>query len=328
MRRRDFIQGIAGSTAAVWPLAAHAQQLRRVGALINSAADDAIYQARVAGFLRSMHSLGWIEGKNLQLDIRWGQLDHETMQRHAAELAALAPDVILASGTAGLAAMRQATRTIPIVFVQVSDPIAQGFVTSLAHPDGNITGFAAYEFSVGGKWLDLLKQMVPDLKRAAVMFNPEIAPQSKPFFGAVEAVGQSMGVEVKAVPLHAAGDFEPAMARVAKQSNAGLVFPPDNFTNAHHSIITQLAAQYRLPAIYAERPFVEAGGLMRYGINFEDQFRQAGIYVDRILRGAPVRDLSIQFPTRFILSINLTTARALNIDVPLSLLLIADEQIE
>jgi putative tryptophan/tyrosine transport system substrate-binding protein len=244
------------------------------------------------------------------------------------ELAALTPDVILASGTGGLAAMQRATRTIPTVFVQVSDPVAQGFVTSLAHPGGNITGFAAYESSLGGKWLDLLKQMVPDLRRAAVVFNPEIAPQSKLLFGAVQAAGQSMGVEVKATPLHAAGDIEPAMARVSQQSNAGLVFPPDNFSNTHHSIIVQLAARYRLPAIYTERPFVDAGGLMRYGINFEEQFRQAGIYVDRILRGTPVGDLSIQFPTKFTLSINLTTARALDIDVPLSLLLIADEQIE
>jgi putative tryptophan/tyrosine transport system substrate-binding protein len=224
--------------------------------------------------------------------------------------------------------MQRATRTIPTVFVQVSDPVAQGFVTNLAHPGGNITGFAAYESSLGGKWLDLLKQMVPDLRRAAVVFNPEIAPQSKLLFGTVQAAGQSMGVEVEATPLHGAGDIEPAMARVSQQSNAGLVFPPDNFTNTHHSMIVQLAARYRLPAIYTERPFVDAGGLMRYGINFEEQFRQAGIYVDRILRGTPVGDLSIQFPTKFTLSINLTTARALDIDVPLSLLLIADEQIE
>src|SRR5262249_13031178 len=261
-------------------------------------------------------------------DIRWDELDGETTRRHAAELAALVPDVILTSGTAGLAAMQRATRTIPIVFTQVSDPVTQGFVTSLAHPGGNITGFAAYEFSLGGKWLDLLKQMVPDLRRVAVVFNPEIAPQSELFLAAVETAAQSMGVQVKAAPLHAAGDIEPAMARAAKQSDAGLVFPPDNFTNSYHSIIAQLAAQYRLPAIYTERTFVDAGGLMRYGINFEEQFRQAGIYVDRILRGTPVGDLSIQFPTRFTLSINLTTARALDIDVPLSLLLIADEQIE
>jgi putative tryptophan/tyrosine transport system substrate-binding protein len=244
------------------------------------------------------------------------------------ELAALASDVILTSGTAGLAAMQRATRTIPIVFMQVSDPVAQGFVTSLAHPGGNITGFAAYEFSLGGKWLDLLRQMVPDLRRATVMSNPEIAPQFKLFFEAVKAAGQSMGVEVAAAPLHAASDIEPAMARVSQQSNAGLVFLPDNFTAEHHSMIAQLAARYRLPAIYTERQFVDAGGLMRHGINFEEQFRQAGIYVDRILRGTPVGDLSIQFPTKFILSINLTTARELDIDVPLSLLLIADEQIE
>jgi len=326
VKRREFITLLGGTLA--WPLAARAQQLRRVGALINSAADDAMYQSRVAGFRRSLRSLGWIEGKNLQLDIRWGELDLETTQRRAAELAALAPDVILASGTGGLAAMQRATRTIPIVFVQVSDPVAQGFLTNLAHPGANITGFAAYEFSLGGKWLDLLRQMVPDLRRAAVMFNPEIALQSKLFFEAVKVAGQSMGLEVTAAPLHAASDIEPAMARVSQQSNAGLVFLPDNFSNVHHSMIAQLAARYRLPAIYAERPFVDAGGLMRYGINFEEQFRQAGIYVDRILRGTPVGDLSIQFPTKFTLSINLTTARALDIDVPLSLLLIADEQIE
>jgi putative tryptophan/tyrosine transport system substrate-binding protein len=327
MRRREFIM-LFGGTAVTWPRAARAQQPKRVAVLINSTHDDAIYQSRVALFQRSLRSLGWIEGKNLQLDIRWGELDPKTMHRRAVELAVLTPDVILASGTGGLAAMQRATRTIPIVFVQVSDPVAQGFVTNLAHPGGNITGFAAYESSLGGKWLDLLKQMVPDLRRAAVMFNPEIAPQAKLLFGAVETAGQSMGVEVKAAPLHAAGDIEPAMARVSQQSNAGLVFLPDNFTIAHDSMIAQLAARYRLPAIYTERPFVDAGGLMRYGINFEEQFRQAGIYVDRILRGTPVGDLSIQFPTKFTLSINLTTARALDIDVPLSLLLIADEQIE
>jgi putative tryptophan/tyrosine transport system substrate-binding protein len=326
MKRRQFITLLGG--AAAWPLVARAQQLRRVAALIHSAADDAIFQPRVAAFQRSLRSLGWIEGKNLQLDIRWDELDLETAQRHATELAALAPDVILASGTAGLAAMQRATRTIPIVFMQVSDPVAQGFVTNIAHPGGNITGFAAYEFSVGGKWLDLLRQMVPDLRRAAVMFNPEIAPQFKLFFDAVKAAGQSMGVEMAAARLHAASDIEPAMARVSQQSNAGLVFIPDNFTIEHRSMISQLAARYRLPAIYTERPFVDAGGLMRYGINFEEQFRQAGIYVDRILRGTPVGDLPIQFPNKFTLSINLTTARALDIDVPLTMLLIADEQIE
>jgi putative ABC transport system substrate-binding protein len=327
MRRREFIT-LMGGMAAAWPHAASAEKLRRVGALIHSAANDAIFQSRVAGFQSSLRSLGWIEGKNLQLDIRWDELDLETAQRHAAELAALAPDVILASGTAGLTAMQRKTQTIPIVFLQVSDPVAQGFVTNIAHPGGNITGFAAYESSFGGKWLDLLKQMVPDLKRAAVMFNPETAPQSKLFVGAVEAAGQSMGVEVKAAPLGAVGDIEPEMASAAQQSNSGLVFIPDSFSFANRSIITQLASQYRLPAIYSERPQIDAGGLMRYGINFEEQFRQAGIYVDRILRGTPVGDLSIQFPTKFTLGINLTTARALNIDVPMRLLLSVDEQIE
>src|SRR5271169_536988 len=194
MRRREFVTLVGGAVIA-WPFAARAQQLKRVGALIHSTADDAIYQPRVAAFQRSVRSLGWIEGKNLQFDVRWDELDLETAQRHAAELAALAPDVILASGTAGLTAMQRATRTIPIVFMQVSDPVAQGFVSSIARPGGNITGFAAYEFSVGGKWLDLLRQMVPDLRRAAVMFNPEIAPQFKLFFEAVKAAGQSMGVE-------------------------------------------------------------------------------------------------------------------------------------
>jgi putative ABC transport system substrate-binding protein len=200
---------LLGGVAVAWPIAARAQQLKRVGVLIHSAANDAIYRPRVAGFQSSLRSLGWIEGKNLQFDIRWDELDLETAQRHAAELAALAPDVILTSGTADLAAMQRATRTIPIVFMQVSDPVAQGFVTSIAHPGGNITGFAAYEFSVGGKWLDLLRQMVPNLKRAAVMFNPETAPQSKQFLGSVEAAGQSMGVEVKAALLHAVATSSP-----------------------------------------------------------------------------------------------------------------------
>jgi putative ABC transport system substrate-binding protein len=327
MRRREFI-AIAGGAAAAWPLAARAQQPKRVAALINSTSDDAIYQANVAEFQHSLRSLGWVEGKNLQLDIRWGGFDPEIEHRHAVELAALTPDVILATGTAGLATMQRATKTIPIVFVQVSDPVAQGFVTNIAHPGGNTTGFAAYVSSFGGKWLDLLKQMVPKLKQATVMINPETAPQSKLFLGAVETGGQSMGVEVKSALLHGEGDIEPAMARASQQSNAGLVFLPDNFTLAHASMITQLAAQHRLPAIYAERAFVDAGGLMRYSINFAEQFRQAGIYVDRILRGAAAGDLAIQFPTKYILSINLTTARALDIDVPMGLLLLADEQIE
>jgi putative ABC transport system substrate-binding protein len=327
MRRREFLT-LVGGAAAIWPLAAHAQRPKRVAALINSTTDNAIYQSRLAVFERSLRNLGWIEGKNLQLDIHWGELDSETMRRVAAELAALAPDVILATGTGGVAAMQRATRTIPIVFVQVSDPVAQGFVANLAHPDGNITGFAAYEFSVGGKWLDLLRQMVPNLRRAAVMFNPEVAPQYKPLFEAVKAAAPSMGIEVTAVPLHAPSDIEPAMARVSQQSNAGLIFLPDNFSNTHYAMIVQLAARFRLPAIYTERPFVDAGGLMSYSINFDEQFRQAGVYVDRILRGTPIDGLAIQFPTKFTLSINMTTARTLNIDVPLSLLLIADEQIE
>jgi putative ABC transport system substrate-binding protein len=327
MRRRDFIKKIAAATVAL-PVAARAQPPRRIAALINSIASDESYRSRVAGFQHSLRSLGWIEGQNLQLDIRWGELDIETAQRHASELVALTPDVILATGSGGLAAMQRATRSIPIVFAQVSDPVAQGFVTNVAHPDGNITGFAAYESSFGGKWLDLLKQMVPGLKRAAVMFDPEAAPQSKLFLDTFEAAGRSMGVEVAAAPLHAVGDIEPAMARMSQQPSAGLIFPPDNFTAAHDSMIAQLAAQFRLPAIYTERPFVDAGGLMRYGIDFEEQFRQAGVYVDRILRGTPVGDLAIQFPTKFTLSINLTTARALDIDVPLGLLLIATEQIE
>src|SRR4051812_13120482 len=230
MRRRELITLFVGAAVA-WPFATRAQQLRRVGALMHSATDGPIYQSRLAGFKRSLRSLGWIEGKNLQLDIRWDDLDPETTRRHAVELAALVPDVILTSGTAGLAAMQGATRSIPIVFTQVSDPVAQGFVTNLAHPGSNITGFAAFEFSLGGKWLDLLRQMVPDLRRAAVMSNPEAAPQLRLFIEAVKAAGQPMGVDAAAAPLHAANDIEPAMARVSQQSNAGLVFPPDSFTN-------------------------------------------------------------------------------------------------
>jgi len=224
MRRREFSAVL--SSAAVWPLTVHAQQTKRVAALINSTADDAIFQSRVAGFQRSLRSLGWIEGKNLQLDIRWSELDPKTMHRHAVELATLAPDVILTSGTAGLAAMHRATRTIPIVFTQVSDPVAQGFVTNLAHPDGNITGFVAYEFSLGGKWLDLLRQMVPDLRRAAVMFNPEIAPQAKLFFEAVKAAGQSMGLEVTAAPLHPPATSSPLWPVCRNGPTRGLFFHP------------------------------------------------------------------------------------------------------
>ena len=330
MKRREFIT-LLGGAAAAWPLGARAQQpgrLGRIGVLMNSAASDSTGQSYVGAFVQSLRKLGWVDGKNLHIDWRWRAGGADQAGTYAEELAALAPEVIFSSSTMNLAALHRATRTIPIVFVQVSDPVTQGFVSSLAQPGGNITGFAGFEFSIGGKWVDLLKQIDPNLSRVVMIFNPETSPQSKLWWNSVEAAAPSFGVEAIARPVHNISDLERVMTELSRQSNCGLIFPTDSFTLSHRELITELAARYRLPAIYPNREFVDAGGLMRYGYIDADQFRQAAFYVDRILKGAKAADLPIQQSTRYELVISLKAARALGIELPLGLLMRADEVIE
>ena len=329
MRRREFIT-LLGGAAAVWPLAARAQPgqpMRRVGVLMNGNESDPIFRAYAAAFVQMLQRLGWREGQNLRIDLRWPGGDPERIGAHAAELVGLTPDVMLGSGSANLAALLRTTRSLKIVFVLISDPVAQGFVSNLAHPGGNITGFSAFEPSMAGKWLDLLKQASPGLRRVAVIFNPDTSPQSKLFVPAIEAAASSLAVEVVAAPVHATGDFEPLISSFSRRPNSGLIFPPDQSTASQSDLILKLVARYRLPAVYASENFAK-DGLIYYGTDWQNQFRQAAIYVDRILNGANVGDLPVQQPTKFPLIVNLAAARALGIELPTGLLLRADEVIE
>jgi ABC-type uncharacterized transport system substrate-binding protein len=331
MRRRDFITAIAGA-AAVWPLAARTQSgpMRRVGVLMNGAATEAAPQSYVAAFVETLRQLGWVEGQNLRIDVRWNAGDAALARIYAAQLIGLMPDVILASSTTNLTVIQQATSTVPVVFVQVSDPVAQGFVTNVTHPGGNLTGFSLFEFSVGGKWVDLLKEIAPGLARVAVMFNPETAPQSKFFMSSIEAVAPSLGVQAIAVPVRATADIEPAMESFARVPHGGLILPTDTFTRLRYKLIIELASRYRLPAVSSQPEFIKDGGLMYYGasINLVDQFRQAARYVDRILKGAKPGDLPVQRGDKYALAINMKTAKALGLTVPLPLSGLADELIE
>ncbi len=329
MRRREIIT-LIGGVAAAWPLAARSAQQprRRVGVLMNDVATDAAAKAFVAAFVQQLRRLGWIEGENLQIEYRWNQGDAALAQRYAAELVALAPDAILSASTNNLTALQRLSPTTPIVFVQVSDPVAQGFVLSLAHPGGNITGFTPFEFTMGGKWVELLKQLVPGLMRVAVMFNPQTSPQSKFFMTAIESAAPRFGVSVAAALVQSIADIEPTIEKFAREPNGGLLFPTDAFTVVHRKPIIDAVARHGVPAIYSNALFVRDGGLICYSPAIGDQFRQAAVYIDRILKGAKPGDLPIQTPTKFNLIINLKTARSLGLDVPMNILLAADEQIE
>jgi putative tryptophan/tyrosine transport system substrate-binding protein len=323
--RRDFITLLGG--AAAWPVAARAQQadpMRRIGVLMNSAGTERSY---VVEFVEALRKLGWIDGQNFHIEQRWHDNDVERARVYAVELVALAPDVILTATTSSLTAMQRATRTIPIVFLQVSDPVAQGFVTNLAKPGGNITGFTAFEFSMGGKWLDLLKQIAPSLARVAFLFNPE-TPQSQFFLSSVEAAGPLLGVEIVAAPVHDATEIERAIDRISGQPNGGLIVPTDDFIGLHKTLVAELASRHRLPSIYSTPDYFRSGGLMYYGYVRAEQFRQEAVYVDRILKGANPGDLPIQAPTKFELTINLKTAKLLEIEVPMGLMLRADDLVE
>jgi putative ABC transport system substrate-binding protein len=331
IRRRELITVLGG--AAAWPLAARAQQaggVRRIGVLIGGAATDTIRQSALAAFVEGLRELGWTEGQNLRIDVRWNAGGVELGQLYAAQLIGLMPDVILAATTTSLAVIRQATNRVPIVFLQVSDPVAQGFVASLRHPGGNLTGFSDNEFSIGGKWLGLLKEAAPDLTRVAVMFNPNTSSQAQFYLRSIEAAAPRLNVHTSAVLLHASADIEPALASFARQPNGGLILPTDVFINLHQRLIAELAARNRLPSIGAREDFPKDGGLMYYGtnVNLADQYRQAAIYVDRILKGTKPGDLPVQLRDKFTLSVNLKTAKALGLTLSSGLLSIADEVIE
>jgi putative ABC transport system substrate-binding protein len=328
VKRREFITLLGG--AAAWPLAARAQQpdrMRRIGVLMPLATDDPVGQARITAFLQVLQQLGWTDGRNVRMDYRWGAGDADRVRRYAAELLALAPDVILANGNAGVAPLLQASRTVPIVFAIVPDPVGAGFVDSLARPGGNATGFIAYEYSLGAKWLELLKQIAPDITRVAVLRDPALA-SGPGQFAAIQSVAPSFGVELTPVNVRDPGEIERGIASFARSSNGGLIVTGSALTAFHRDLIVALAARHKLPAVYIERFWVTAGGLISYGPDFLDQFRRAAGYVDRILKGEKPADLPVQAPTKYELIINLKTAKALGLDMPATVLARADEVIE
>jgi putative tryptophan/tyrosine transport system substrate-binding protein len=331
MRRREFIS-LLGSGAATWPLAAQAQQpdrMRRIGVLMAFAENDPEGKVRAAVFERALQELGWTSGRNIRIDYRWVPPgDVEQTRAAAAELLKLAPDVTLAHATQATAELQRATPTVPVVFVVVSEPVAQGFVQSLAHPGGNITGFTNVEPTLGAKWLELLKEIAPRVTRVAVLYNPGTAPYATLYFHSTEVVAQKMAVELIVAPVHEPAEIEAALTMLGREPGGGLILPPDPFTVAHRKLIFDLAARYRVPAISAFRYLSNEGCLVSYGVDVRDQFRQGAAYVDRILRGKKPADLPVQQPTKFELVINLKTARALGLDVPPMLLARADEVIE
>ena len=329
LRRRQFITLLGGSAAA-WTLGARAQQrerMRSVGVLTPFAAHNTEGQNRVTAFAQALQQLGWSVGQNARLHYRWGDGTSATMQKYAAELVALAPDVILADSSAALSPLLQATQTIPIVFAIVADPVGAGYAETLARPGGNATGFTPFEYGVAGKWLELLKEIAPRVTRAAVLRDPAIAAGPGQF-GALQAVAPSLGVELRAVNVRDADEIERSIAGFAQGSNGGLVVTGSAAAAAHRDLIVTLAARHRLPAVYNARLYGEIGGLVCYGADFLDQFRRAAGYVDRILKGEKTADLPVQAPTKYELVINLKTAKALGLDVPPTLLARADEVIE
>jgi putative ABC transport system substrate-binding protein len=318
------------SGAASWPLTARAQQaerMRRIGMMLPATADNAEYQARVGAFQQALAPLGWIVGRNARIDIRWATTNVADIRKHTAELVALAPDVIVAHGAATVGPLLQATRVVPVVFANVADPVGAGLVDSLARPGGNITGFMNFEYSIGGKWLELLKQIAPSVTRVAVLRDPT-TPTGIGQFGVIQSMAPSLRVEVNPVNLSDANEIERTVATFASAPNGGLIATSVASVSRHRELIVALAARYKLPAVYFESPFVTAGGLVSYGPDRIDQYRQAAGYVDRILKGEKPADLPVQAPTKYQLAINLKTAKALRLTVPATLLARADEVIE
>jgi putative ABC transport system substrate-binding protein len=329
MRRRDFIRAIAGSSVA-WPLVTEAQQsqkMRRLSVLMSTAADDQESMARYTAFLQGLQELGWTDGRNVRIDVRWGAGDAERMRKYAAELVALAPDVIMASGSISLGSLIKATRTVPIVFALIADPVGAGFVKSLSRPGGNVTGFMAFEYSLSGKWVELLKEIAPSVQRVAVLRNPDLVADIGQF-AVIQSVAASFRVEPSPIDVRDASEIEDAVAAFAQSANGGLIVPGDPSTQAHRDLIIALANRYKLPATYPSRFFAKDGGLVSFGPNFIDEFKSAASYVDRILKGEKPADLPVQAPTKYELVINLKTAKALGITIPQPALARADEVIE
>jgi len=328
VKRREFITLLGG--AAAWPLAASAQQgerMPRIGVLTSFASNDPAEQAYILAFTQALAQSGWIDGRNARIDIRWGAGDPEHIRRYAAELVALAPGVILAVSSAATGPLLQATRTVPVVFVEVGEPVGAGFVESLARPGGNATGFMLFEYGIGAKWLELLKEIAPGVKRVAFLQTPAIAAGPGQF-GAMQTLAPSLGVEVRPINVRGADDIERAMTAVARPANGGLIATAAAAQRVPRDVIIKLAAQHRLPAVYSGRDFVTLGGLMSFGPDRVDQYRRAAAYVDRILKGENPADLPVQAPTKYVLVINLHTAKTLGLTVPPTLLARADEVIE
>jgi putative tryptophan/tyrosine transport system substrate-binding protein len=329
VKRREFITVLVGA-AASWPLTARAQQpgqVRRIGVLHTLAADDPVGQARNAAFLQGMGQLGWTDGRNMRTETRWPAGNADRLRRYAEELVALRPDVILATGSAAVGPLLQATRAVPIVFVLVPDPVSAGFVDSLARPGGNATGFINFEYGIGAKWLEVLKEIAPGVRRVAVVRDPTLAVGAGQV-GAIQAAAPSFGIELSPVNVRDAAEIERGVAAFARSSNGGLIVTGSALAVVHRDAIIAAAARHKLPAVYPVRTFVADGGLISYGPDFNDQFRQAAGYVDRILKGEKPADLPVQTPTKYELLINLKTARALGLEVPPTLLARADEVIE
>ena len=332
MRRRDFIKGMAGSAAVTRPLAARAQQtdrMRRVAVLMGYGEADPEAKALLAEFRQGLSALGWIEGRNLRMDVRWAPGRTDLMHTFAKELVDLHPDVILADSTPVTAALKRETLTIPIVFAVVADPVGSGFVGSLSRPGGNITGFSSVEASIASKWLDLLTAIAPDVKRAAMIFNPDTAPYTQsyvlPFF---EDAARSLKVALVAAPVHNDAEIAAVITALGREPGGGLLGMPDNFVEVHRELIISLAARSNLPAVYQTPVIARDGGLLSYGANFRDIFRRSASYVDRILRGEKPSELPVQLPIKYLMVVNLKTAKALRLTVPPSILLTADEVIE
>ena len=325
--RRELLAALGGAVA--WPFTARAQQerMRRVGVLMNLTADDPETSARVTAFAQGLQQLGWTDGRNVRIDYRWSAGDADRSRKYAAELVALAPDVILANGSPAVAPLQQLTRTVPIVFVYIVDPVGAGFVESLPRPGGNITGFTFFEYGMSAKWLELLKEIVPQLKQAAVLRDPTIASGAGQY-AVIQAVAPSLGVELRAVGVGDACEIERAITAFARSSNGGLIVTGSSLAAVHRDLIVTLAARHRLPAVYPFRYFAARGGMMSYGADSIDPIRRAVGYVDRILKGEKPADLPVQAPTKYELVINLKTAKALGLEVPPTLLARADEVIE
>jgi putative tryptophan/tyrosine transport system substrate-binding protein len=327
MRRRAFIS-LLGGAAATWPLTARGQQgVRRIGIMMNLAADDPEGQARVAAFLQGLQETGWAVGRNAQIDIRWGMGDPERIRKHVTELIALTPDAIFATTFPTVVALQQATRTVPIVFAGLFDPVGAGLVTSLARPGGNTTGFASFEYGLSVKWLELLKQVAPRVTRVAVL-RDSLTPVGIGQLAAIQGVAPSFGVELTPIVVRDAAEIEPAVAAFARSPDDGLIVTIGTLTDAHRDIIGEIAARHRLPAVYPFPFFVRSGGLISYGTDITDLYRRAAGYVDRILKGEKPADLPVQQPTKVQLAINIKAAKALGLEVPPALLARADEVIE